>query len=207
MQNSEGSVLRTVFVVIHVEFRGIFFKDCIFCHSCRIQKDLFQELYLLSFMQNSEGSCFKNCICCHSCRIQRDLFRELYLLSFMQNSEGSFSRTVFAVIHVEFRGVCFRDCNYNFKGIPFLQVLFHFIYTRATSQVSISHVVAMGAERCGQDGLEGLATPLEQARWAERCGQDRLGNCTFGKLALGKIPLGSCRLKKCVWESTKHHIK
>ena len=35
-------------------------------------------------------------------------------------------------------------------------------------------------------------------------GSCRLGNCTFGKLLLGKIPLGSCRFGKILLEITSH---
>ena len=55
---------------------------------------------------------------------------------------------------------------------------------------------AMGAKRCGKDGLRGRVSRLEQdGRGASATaridlGSYHLGNCTIGKLPLGKLSLG-----------------
>ena len=52
-------------------------------------------------------------------------------------------------------------------------------------------------ERCGGNGLGG---PSAAARID--FGSFHLEICTVGKLPLEKIPLGSCRLERNLWENT-----
>ena len=68
-----------------------------------------------------------------------------------------------------------------------------------SSQVSTSQGVGKASEApqagMGGGGSAAARTDLESCRMV---------NCTVGKLPFGKIPLGSCRLEKNLWESTQH---
>ena len=48
------------------------------------------------------------------------------------------------------------------------------------------------------------ALQLGSVRGPSAAAKTDLGNCAIRKLPLGKIPLGSCRLGKELWESLYH---
>ena len=71
----------------------------------------------------------------------------------------------------------------------------------ANSQAATFH--RLGWAFWGDTGCDwGRALRLRWSREPSAVARTGLGNCTSGKLPLGKIPLGSCWLRKTLWGST-----
>ena len=84
-----------------------------------------------------------------------------------------------------------NDVRYLHKGI----------FTRATSQVSTFQMCNFPKAFLGATGSNGgRALRLEQARGMSAAAKTDLGNCTFGKLLLMKIPLEKYPCEVAAWE-------
>ena len=85
----------------------------------------------------------------------------------------------------------------NLKGVEYFSKC---IFPRALPKCAIPQAETSPNRQTKLSEAPQAATRTDLRSWC-------FGNCTFGKLQLGKVPLGSCHFGKILRESTLHNFK